>query len=353
MNFFIKSMLLIIFFSFFSCSSENKKITNETDKNTNNVLVAYNPKHEQIVQTFELNTSKQQIIKGEQGTILTFPRGCFGKVQGNVKIELIECYSIQDMILNGLSTQTTDGKLLETEGMIYLNALSEEGDTLKIGQGNLSIKMPTKQTKEGINIFDGVEKNGQISWALFEGKMLSDPVDDLVRNSKKNTVRIDVSTAEPPLRDSSFRKNKINSEQSVQIDRKIKNEYLVNYVFNISKMGWINCDRYIEGKTAPLIVTVPKESIGASYYLILKNYNSSVPPKTTSDGKLSFMVPVNEPYTIVGLSSKGEDIYFNMIDYTGGKSEVDYSGLKPVTRQELTDLLLKKFGKDIWNRPLA
>ena len=118
-------------------------------------------------------------------------------------------------------------------------------------------------------------------------------------------------------------------------------------------MGWINCDRYIEGETKPLIVNVPKEYAAASYYLVLKNYNSSVPPKRTNDGKLSFMVPVNEPYTIVALSSKGEDIYFNMMDYTGGKSEVNFSELKPVTRLVLLDKLLEKFGKDIWSRPLA
>ena len=348
-NYLYQSMFsFAVCLTLFSCNSKNEadngQQTMEADKDTTILLTAYNSKKGQNIQTFEISTNKQQTIKGKQGTLVTFPAQCFGK-EKKIKIELIECYSIQEMLLNGLSTQTTDGKLLESDGMIYLNALNDKGDILEIKQGNVKVQMSTKQKKTGMRIFEGVGNNNGVSWNLstvqIENKSKNNSIEheELIENISIDTFEIKTQNIE-------------NKTQYI-IDKQIKNENLVNYVFNISKMGWINCDRYIEGETKPLIVKVPKESTGASYYLILKNYNSSVPPKTTSNGRLSFMIPINEPFTIVALSSKGENIYFNMLDYTGEKSEVDFSELKPLNRQELTDLLMIKFGKDIWHRPLA
>jgi hypothetical protein len=332
---------------FFSCSRENDvniedKNVNEKKEVENTVLSSFNLL--QDVQRFELNLNNHRTIIGKYGTVVTFPMGCFGKIQGKIKITLIECYSIHEMIFNGLSTQTSKGKLLETEGMIYLNALDSNGDELKIEKGEVKIQMPTEQIKHDIKIFEGLEKGNQVYWNLSNVNPISRRKIVL---SKLNDDKIIYSSASE---DTFLQENTICS-QSI-IDKKIKNENLVNYVFSISKMGWQNCDRFIEGETNELIVNVPKESIGASYYLVLKKYNSSALSKQTTDGKLSFIIPINEPFTIVSLSSKGEgNIYFNMMDYTGGKYEVDFSGLKFITRQELVDLLIKKFGKNIWNRP--
>jgi hypothetical protein len=343
----------------FACNSENK-VENEqqtkenTDKDTVSILTAFISKQELSIQTFEINTSKQQTIQGKQGTVIYFPMDCFGKMQGKVKIELIECYSIQDMLLNGLSTETTDGNLLETDGMIYLNALNEKGDTLKIKQGKVKVKMPTKQEKHGIKYFEGVENNNTIIWNLSNEKLKVEySITSINTTESKSNPQVTNPQVTNPENDTIRQAQHKTGQSQIVIDKKIKNENLVNYVFSISKMGWQNCDRFIEGETKQLTVNVPKESTGASYYLVLKNYNSSALPRQTTDGKLSFIIPINEPYTIVALSSKGEDIYFNMMDYTGGKYEVNFTELKPVTRQELTDLLMKKFGKDIWNRPLS
>lgn len=355
-NYLYKSIFaFVVCLALFACNSESKQksgqqATREAEKDTVDVLTAYNSKLGQKVQTFEIITSKQQTIKGKQGTVVTFPVDCFGKMQGKVKIELIECYSIQEMLLNGLSTQTTNGKLLESDGMIYLNALNEKGDTLKIKQGKVKIQMPTEREKHGIRYFEGVENDNIIIWNLSNEKLKIE--NSLTNNNYTSSQKSKNENPKIVLENDTIYQTKTGQSQIV-IDKQIKNENLVNYVFSISKMGWQNCDRFIEGETKQLIVNVPKESTGASYYLVLKNYNSSALPKQTTDGKLSFIIPVNEPYTIVALSSKGKDIYFNMIDYTGGKSEVDFSELKSVTRQELTDLLFKKFGKDIWSRPLA
>ena len=350
MNYFLNklSLTFLICYTLFSCNQQNNlkdghAVTIQNTKETKDFFDQYKNDPNYMVQKFYINPKLKQEIRGKNGTIITIPAGCFVGESENIKIELLECYSIQEMIYKKLFTETIEGKLLESDGMIYLNAYNETGDTLKIGRGKITVKMPTKNFKNEIKIFEGIEANGTI-WKITKNTLINSNEIGSIENNNSGFGGSSIS---------SLPKDTISINQNRKIiNQNIKSKNLINYVFQLSKMGWINCDRYIEGETKPLIVNVKKEYIGASYYLVLKNYNSSAPPKKDNNGMLSFMIPINEPFTIVGLSSNGEDIYFNISDYTGGKSEVDFPSLKLVTRQELTDLLFNKFGQDIWSRPL-
>lgn len=354
----IKNILpLVVGLLLFSCNSENEpksvqQATEETDKDTTIVLTDYISKLGQKAQTFEINTSKQQTIKGKQGTVVTFPVGCFGKIQGKVKIELIECYSIQEMLLNGLSTQTTDGKLLESDGMIYLNALNQKGDTLEITKGKVNVKMPTEKRKEDIQIFEGVRNGNNITWNLTNEKLkVREETSNIIDQHSNNEPQIEVVS--PEYNPTTQPKT---GQSQIVVDKQIKNEFLVNYVFNISKMGWINCDRFIEGENKDLFVSVGEEQENVSLYLVLDKLNSNVMPRNPKavNGKFEFRnIPVKESFTLVALATKGDKIYFGMANHATNNGTVNCPEMKPVTRQELTDLLMKKFGKDIWNRPLA
>jgi hypothetical protein len=353
MNFFIKPLLTIICFALFSCNSDNKLRNGHTtqDKDTTNVLSVYNAGAERKVQIFEINTSIQQKINGKQGTVVTFPAQCFGKVQGMVKIELIECYSIQEMILNGLSTQTTDGKLLESDGMIYLNALNEKGDTLKIKQEKVKVQMQTKQRKENIQIFEGINTSSGITWDLTNEKLKIGEISNIIKQNQNNGPQIEVEDPEH-----NFTIQPKTGQSQIVIDKQIKNEFLVNYVFNITEMGWINCDRYIEGETQDLFVSVGKEQENVSIYLVLDKRNSNVMPRNPKavNGKFEYRnIPVKESFTLVALATKGDKIYFGMANHVTNDGKVNCPDLKPVTRQELTDLLMRKFGENIWSRPSA
>lgn len=346
---------LLVGLLLFSCNSENgQETTIETDNDTVVILTTYNSEIERKIQTFEINPSKEQEIKGEQGTVVTFPTDCFGKVQGKVRIELIECYSIQDMIFNRLSTQATDGKLLESDGMIYLNALNEKGDTLEIKQGMINVQMPTKKRKEDIQIFEGVEYNNAITWNLSTETLTVKHLPEETNNTIPKITEEEINYIDK--RDSLHQTQPKTGQSKIIIDKQVKNENFVGYVFQISRMGWINCDKYLEGETQNLLVNVGKGQENVSLYLVLDKYNSNLIPtsKTAIDGQMEFRnVPVSESLTLVALATKGDEIYFGMANHPTHEGTVNCPELKPVTRQELTDLLLKKFGKDIWNRPLV
>jgi hypothetical protein len=81
------------------------------------------------IQIFDIDGKQDNVIEGESGAIIIFPKGCFKNSSGeiveeNVKIELSEALTLEDRILSNLTT-TSNGNLLETGGMIYFNATSE------------------------------------------------------------------------------------------------------------------------------------------------------------------------------------------------------------------------------------
>lgn len=345
---------------FFSCNPKAERIddsssTNNKKENKDTValLAPYTPKSDSFIQTFQINPNKKQKIKGKQGTVITIPAGCFGKEDQNIKIEMIECYSIQDMLLNGLSTQTANGKLLETDGMIYLNAMNEEGDTLAIKEREVRVEMPTKNRKEDIHIFEGEQKNGHIVWNLSNETLI-------IKDSKEQEIKGNPNTkgemvdAEEPTSDSLPSDFYEIKRDTITFDKSVAGDRIINYVFNISNLGWINCDRFMDGDSKKIHVNIHKNELNATLYLILNNYNSFMIPlyQIPRDGKFEFLnIPLSESFTLLALGTKGEQVYFGMSDYNSTEEIFNYPELEPVTRQDLTSQLLEKFGKDIWNRP--
>ncbi|MCH2044390.1 MAG: OmpA family protein [Saprospiraceae bacterium] len=106
-----------------------------------------------------IDNVQSNIVLGEKGTILKIPANAFQDSSGtdvtNVNIKLREAYSYSDMLINNLAT-VSDGELLETGGMVYIeatNAVTGEKLSLKEGQ-SVEIQMPTnKPLPEGMQLF--------------------------------------------------------------------------------------------------------------------------------------------------------------------------------------------------------
>lgn len=120
-------------------------------------------------QFFNINAQQDNVVEGNQGTIIVCPKGCFMNAQGqivedSVKIELIEVLSMSDAVLSNLTT-TSDSTLLQTDGMIYYNATSK-GQKLSINPNNpVYIQIPTKERLPDMMVYDGVrDKDGKINW---------------------------------------------------------------------------------------------------------------------------------------------------------------------------------------------
>lgn len=120
-------------------------------------------------QTFDIDAKDDNVVEGKHGTILVIPKGCFKNAKGetvtdNVKIELAEALSLDQMLLSNLTT-TSKGNLLETDGMIYLNATAD-GEQLTIDKDNpVYMEIPTEKRKPGMMAYKGVrDENGNMDW---------------------------------------------------------------------------------------------------------------------------------------------------------------------------------------------
>lgn len=121
-------------------------------------------------QKFTINTLKDTVIKGGNGTQIIIPVGAFSDVNGNIitdniTIELKEALSMTDMVMGGLTT-LSDWKLLESDGMVYINATLGSKQLYITKDKQIEVSVPTKNRIQDMQIFKGEvnEKNNTINW---------------------------------------------------------------------------------------------------------------------------------------------------------------------------------------------
>lgn len=125
-------------------------------------------------QIFIVKTSSDTVIVGKAGTRIHIPAASFvnetgGTVNGEMVFSLIECYTPLEMFACNLSTQTVNGKLLETGGSVYMDAKHAD-EPLKLKRGrSLKIDFPKgEEDLPGMKEFTGVKNADDIiEWNDF------------------------------------------------------------------------------------------------------------------------------------------------------------------------------------------
>ena len=120
-------------------------------------------------QFFRIDGKQDEVLEGQEGTVIVLPKDCFMNSEGetvteNIQIELAEALSLDQMLLSNLTT-TTNERLLETDGMLYFNA-SANGEQLQVNPNKpVYIEIPTKKRKANMMAYKGVrEENGNMDW---------------------------------------------------------------------------------------------------------------------------------------------------------------------------------------------
>lgn len=124
-------------------------------------------------QEFVVKNDAEVSIVGKAGTQIHFPANALvhadgSKVDGEIRITLMECYDMADMVINELSTTSNDA-LLETSGMVRIEAF-HEGKRLKLDDDKrYTVAFPQASDKDDFKLFYGQrEANGGINWILAE-----------------------------------------------------------------------------------------------------------------------------------------------------------------------------------------
>ncbi len=120
-------------------------------------------------QAFVISGLSDTVLIGQQGTIILIAENSFIDSKGNmpdkVAIELVEAFTLHEMLRNGLSTTSHD-HLLESDGMLYLQATDELGQELKIAAGKeIYLDVPSHNSVPDIQVFKGgFDNDGTLVW---------------------------------------------------------------------------------------------------------------------------------------------------------------------------------------------
>ena len=251
-------------------------------------------KYEVKKQAFTVNLDHDKAtITGEQGTTVTFPKSAFRTKEGlpatgEISIQLTEIYDKSDMVLSDKPT-TSDGALLLSGGEILVSALLN-GDTLQLANRTaILIELPASSVDKEMQLFTGaIDNNNQFNWTPLKTNLnQTGPTGTSWSRDSVSTFYEDAS----------------------------------KYIFSVTKLGWINCDRfyYIPNKTKiDVSFTNRGEMDQTTAYLVFKNINSVARfHERSSDGVLrSGEIPVGETVTVVAFSLKNGKEHYGLKEIT-------------------------------------
>ncbi len=127
--------------------------------------------HQKKLQVFTIQADRDTTLICEEGTSIEIKANSFvsentgEEIAGNVRITVQEYYDQADIVLAGLSTTSGD-KLLETGGMLHVEARAgKEKCVIKPGR-NVQVGFPYSEKKEDMTLFYGKQTGTRIDWRL-------------------------------------------------------------------------------------------------------------------------------------------------------------------------------------------
>ncbi len=126
-------------------------------------------------QRFVIDATEKNELQGEYGTKISFEPNCFIALSGNevssaVQIELKECYALDEMLQENLTT-TGNGKVLESKGAVLVSATCN-GEEVKLKEGQkINIEFPfAVNGEDGYYFYYGAQKQTGINWVTVDGE---------------------------------------------------------------------------------------------------------------------------------------------------------------------------------------
>ncbi|MGC4038828.1 MAG: cytochrome c [Chitinophagaceae bacterium] len=114
------------------------------------------------VEKFTINTERDTVLQTNNGALLKITSGTLQSAAGEtVTLEIKEAYSMEQIIRAGLLTRS-NGQLLSSGGMIYINAAAGQQVNFK---KKIQVAIPTDYLQKGMSLYKGEEKtDGKINW---------------------------------------------------------------------------------------------------------------------------------------------------------------------------------------------
>jgi len=134
---------VFLVFLFLSCKTERKDIFSPSNLTSFKILI---------------NPAKDTTFNTPKGATLSIRRGSFDKA---TILEIKEAYSMNDIVLGGLVTES-EGQPLISGGMIYINTIDKKDVEPRFP---IAVTIPTNYMNPAMQLYKGEEKeDGTINW---------------------------------------------------------------------------------------------------------------------------------------------------------------------------------------------
>jgi hypothetical protein len=136
-------------------------------------LESLNDLHERLQKSptaYTVRTDKDTMLIGKEGTLVFIPANAFKTRCPSIQFELTEYYSLEDILLNNMTTQSTS-QILQTKGMLKTAAVDCHGKSVNLKEDKkIGYKMPTDlKDPEDYRLFVGAENNHNgVDWKLSQ-----------------------------------------------------------------------------------------------------------------------------------------------------------------------------------------
>lgn len=143
------SVILVLIFVIIGCNQSNKNKLLQTPD-------------EMQADEYVVDIDRDTTLVTKNGALLKIPKGALSSSSSSVTLEIKEAFSISQMVKGGLTTQT-NGELLSSGGMIYINA--KAGQEVTITKA-INVAIPATHLEDGMQLYKGnVNSEGEINWA--------------------------------------------------------------------------------------------------------------------------------------------------------------------------------------------
>jgi hypothetical protein len=251
-------------------------------------------------QSFRFSALEGVEFVGEEGTRIKIqPKSIVdseGKeIQGEVSLQLKEYYLNSDIILSGLQTLSIEDSLLETAGMIYI----------KIFHNDLEVNLKKGET--------------------FEIEILN----------KKRLKAMDFFSKEE-------NEDKWTKATIWAWEPQMKDDILEKFIFKSPKLGWINCDRFLNFEELVNINVQVSDTINTSVCIVFKSINSILNPSKEIEGYKFRKIPEGEEISIIAFKLIEGNYMYAQKDVSIKKNSNYSLELKQVP-ENLFNKLIKQF----------
>jgi hypothetical protein len=171
-------IILLAATALISCRQDVKQIA----RNTANILTTENLPSS----VFSIASDRDTVISGNGGTQIRIKANSFadksGKLfQGRVDIELKEAITNSDIVLGNMTT-LSNGRVLESGGMIYLNATSKINQLSIAENSSIEVSVPADVVNDSMQIYSAEKdsSSNEINWI--------NPKDDIVKAAATDSL---------------------------------------------------------------------------------------------------------------------------------------------------------------------